>query len=335
MKFLIAGLGSIGRRHLRNLQALGERDIILYRTANSTLPDEDLAGLPVENDLATALAHQPDAVIISNPTAFHLDVAVPAAQAGCHLLLEKPVSHSWEGIEDFQHAVQGGGGKVLVGFQFRFHPGLQSVARLLSEGSIGRPLSGRAHWGEYLPDWHPWEDYRQAYSARAEMGGGVVHTLCHPLDYLRWLFGDPLSLSATLANSRELDIDVEDTADIDIQFEGDFSAAVHLDFLQRPPSHHLEITGSDGAIRWDNDTGAVDLSRLDSKRSEIISPPEDFERNHLFLAEMRHFLEVTHGKAEPLCTLADGLAALQLALAAHRSHRSGEVQHLEVAEDVS
>ncbi len=78
MKFLIAGLGSIGRRHLRNLLALGERDILLYRTHHSSLPDDELAGFPVETDLEAALAHQPDAVIVSNPTALHLQVAIPA-----------------------------------------------------------------------------------------------------------------------------------------------------------------------------------------------------------------------------------------------------------------
>ena len=69
--------------------------------------------------------------------------------------------------------------QALVGFQFRFHPGLQQVKRLLEEGAIGRPFSVRAHWGEYLPGWHPWEDYRQGYSARPDLGGGVVLTLCH------------------------------------------------------------------------------------------------------------------------------------------------------------
>ena len=155
MKFLIAGLGSIGRRHLRNLQALGEQDILLYRSGRSALPDDDLAGLPVETDLAAALAHKPDAVIVSNPTAFHLDVAIPAAEAGCHLLLEKPISHTWNRVDELRTAVKQGGGQVLVGFQFRFHPGLKKVAELLMDNAIGRPVSVRAHWGEYLHDWHP------------------------------------------------------------------------------------------------------------------------------------------------------------------------------------
>ena len=81
MKFVIAGLGSVGRRHLRNLVALGERDIVLFRTHRSTLPDDELSDFPVETDLNEVLSQNPEAVIVSNPTALHLDVAIPAAQA--------------------------------------------------------------------------------------------------------------------------------------------------------------------------------------------------------------------------------------------------------------
>jgi predicted dehydrogenase len=111
LKFQIAGLGSNGRRHLRNLIELGEEDVVLYRTGKSTISDEELERFPTEYSLEDALAHNPDAVIVSNPTALHLDVAIPAARAGSHLLIEKP---------------------------YTVH----------------------IHWGEHLPGWHPWEDYR-------------------------------------------------------------------------------------------------------------------------------------------------------------------------------
>jgi predicted dehydrogenase len=150
MKFMIAGLGSIGRRHLRNLKALGEEDIVLYRSGLSTLQDDELEGYITETGLEAALAHKPDAVIVSNPTALHLDVAIPAAEAGCHLLLEKPVSHNLERVDELLAAVKRGGGKVLVGYQFRFHPGLQAVKRWLMEGRIGKPISAHAHWGEWV-----------------------------------------------------------------------------------------------------------------------------------------------------------------------------------------
>jgi predicted dehydrogenase len=339
MRFLIAGLGSIGRRHLRNLVALGKTDIILYRTHQSSLPDDDLSAFPVETDLPSALARRPEAIIVSNPTSMHLEVAIPAARAGCHLLLEKPISHSMQGVEQLVAALQRGGGQALVGFQFRFHPGLQTIARLLHQGAIGRVLSARAHWGEYLPVWHPWEDYRQAYSARRELGGGVILTLSHPLDYLRWLMGDVRALWAFAGSISDLALDVEDTAEIGLQFADGALGSVHLDYNQRPPAHTLEIIGTRGTIRWDNADGAVHLyktatsTETDADASEIawqtFPAPPGFERNHLYLAEMRHFLQVARGEAAPVCTLDDGIQALHLALAAQQSAQEGKLVQFE------
>ncbi len=319
MKYLIAGFGSIGRRHFRNLLTLGERDLLVYHTHQSTLPDDELKDFPVESDLRAALAYQPDAVIISNPTALHMDVAVPAAQCGCHLMIEKPVSHSLAKLDELQDTVQQNHCQVLVGFQFRFHPGLQQVKKLLDGGAIGKPVSAHAHWGEYLPDWHPWENYKQGYAARRELGGGVVLTLSHPLDYLRWLLGEVESLSAYTSRAG-LNLPVEDTAEIALLFASGAVGSVHLDYLQRPASHWLEIIGTHGSLRWDNADGIVRLTKPGEGDKEVtlqeIYPPEGFERNWMFLDELRHFRNLLNGDIEPLCSLQDGVQVLRLSLTA-------------------
>ncbi len=317
MRFLIAGLGSIGRRHLRNLLALGERDIVLYRTHRSTLPDDELAGFPTETDLQHALAYyRPDAVIVANPTALHLDVAIPAAQAGCHLLLEKPIAHDLHGVSALRRAVAQNGVRVLVGFQFRFHPTLQQVKAWLAAGAIGRPLFVRAHWGEYLPDWHPWEDYRQSYAARADLGGGVVRTLCHPLDYLRYLLGEAEVTGAATGHLSDLELQgVEDTAEIALRFAGGAWGSVHLNYHQRPPAHWLEVLGTEGTIRWDYATGEARLWQATTQAWETAPLPAGWERNDMFLAEMSHFLAVVRGETPSRCTLEDGIRALELVLA--------------------
>jgi len=319
MKVLIAGFGSIGRRHLRNLLALGERDIVIYHTHHSSLPDEELAGFPVEGDLRAALAYGPDAVIISNPTALHLEVAIPAAECGCHLLIEKPVSHSMARLDELQQAVEQNGVHVLVGFQFRFHPGLQRVKKLLNDKAIGEPLSVRAHWGEYLPAWHPWEDFTRSYAARPELGGGVVLTLSHPLDYLRWLLGDVETVLA-FTSQKGLSLLVEDEAEILLRFKTGVLGSVHLDYNQRPPAHWLEIIGSSGTIRWDNSEGTVRITQPGKEEKmaawQDFAPPQGFERNTMFLDELRHFREVVKSKAKPVCTLYDGIMALRLSLSA-------------------
>ncbi len=328
MKFLIAGLGSIGRRHFRNLIALGEKDIVLLRSHRATLPDDELAGYPVETDLDEALKkYQPDAVIISNPTALHLDVAIPSTDAGCSILMEKPISNSLERVDELASALRRGGGQLLVGFQFRFHPTLQKAVQLLREGAIGKPLSFHVQWGEYLPNWHPWEDFKQGYAARADLGGGVVLTLTHPLDYLRMMLGEVDSLWAFTSNAN-LKLEVEDAAEIGLKMKNGAIGSVHLDYNGQPPSHRWEIVGSNGTLKWDNASGKLETYSAEKKDWTVYPPSAGFERNVMFIEEMKHFIAVVQKKESPLCTLEDGKQALRLALAVHESAEKGTLVKL-------
>jgi predicted dehydrogenase len=322
--YLICGLGSIGRRHLRNLQALGHTNVVLYRTGKSTLPDDELQGLPVADNLEAALDQwQPSAAVIANPTSLHLQTALRAARSGCHLLLEKPISDSLDGVPELMEVVAEKQIQVLVGFQFRFHPGLQTVHQLLNDGLIGRPLSARVHWGEYLPGWHPWEDYRESYSARADLGGGVILTLSHPFDYLRWIFGEVAGVTAVIGQADHLELEVESRVEAILAFETGPMVSVHLNYDQRPPRHNLEIVGSQGTLRWDNASGAARLW-TDSTESWIeYPPPQGFERNQLFMSEMEHFLNLVEGRESSKCSLEDGVKALQIALAVREAGHSG------------
>lgn len=325
MKFVIAGLGSIGRRHLRNLLQLDQPEIVLYRSNRSKLPDIDEYKFPVETDLTAALDHNPDAVIISNPTALHMEVAIPAAAAGCHIFMEKPISHSLERIDELKCALIKGGGQFFTAFQFRFHPGLQKIFELLQGGAIGAAISVQSHWGEYLPNWHPWEDFRQGYSARADLGGGVVLTLCHPFDYLCWLLGEIESVWAFTSKQKDFDLDVEDTAEIGLRFSNRTSGTIHLDYYQQPASHTLQIIGTKGTILWNNEDGIAHIYQADQKEWTKYPPPPKFERNWLFMAEMEHFLSVMRGESAPKCTLEDGERALTIALAALASSAKGNL----------
>jgi predicted dehydrogenase len=340
MKFLIAGLGSVGRRHFRNLIGLGENDIVLLRTRKGTLPDNELEGYPVETDVQEALKkHKTDAVIVANPTSMHLDVAIPAAEAGCHILLEKPISHSMDRLDVLKKAAEKSGSKILVGFQFRYHPALNKARELIQSNTLGKILTVHAHWGEYLPQWHPWEDYRQGYAARSDLGGGVIVTLTHPLDYLRFLLGEVESLWSFNGHISPLEIDVEDVAEIGLRFASGAVGGVHVNYFQRPPVHRLEVVGTNGTLRWDNADGILHLHKMPASFGsssaqppapviESFAPLEDFERNQLFVAQTRHFIEVVLGESEPVCSLEDGIMSLHLALAAHESQASGRVVKL-------
>src|SRR3989339_1844838 len=323
MKFVVVGLGSIGRRHLKNLISLGEKDIVLCRNKVASPIDDEFKEFPIETNIYSALKHEPDAVIISNPTSLHFDIAIPAAEAGCHILIEKPISDSLAGIDKLKAALKHGGGQFLVGFQYRFHPTLKIASNMISQGEIGRIVSINVHWGEYLPDWHPWEDFRNSYAARPDLGGGVVLTLCHPFDYLSWLFGKPEVLWAHIDTIGDLGINVEDIADVCLQFPQGAIATVHLDYLQKPASHTLEIIGTKGTMRWNNEDGLLSIYQFSTDKWEYFLPPKEFERNTMFLDQMGHFISVVCRKAQPLCTLDDGITALEIALKTLSSKTGG------------
>jgi predicted dehydrogenase len=327
MKYLIAGLGSVGRRHLRNLVALGETDIVLYRTHKATLPDDKLAGYPVETDLAEALKkHKPDAVIVSNPTSLHLDVAIPAAETGCAILLEKPISGSMERVEDLQNIVRKTGSKVLTAFQFRFHPGMVKTKELIQNGEIGRVVSASVHFGEYLPAWHPWEDYRTGYAARSDMGGGVVATQCHSLDYLPWLVGKRVeSVWGFAAKLSDLEVSADDTSKIGLRFEGGALGSLHLDYNQQPPEHEFRIIGTNGTIKWNLADGAARIYRTGKKDWDVYPLPEGWERNAMFQEQTRHFVDIVKGNVEPSCTLNDGVQVQRIIASVHESQKTGRL----------
>jgi len=325
MRILICGLGSIGRRHLRNLVGLGEKDIVLYRSGKSSLPEEELKNYPAKADLAEALDRwAPAAVLVTNPTALHQEVAVSAARHGCQLFIEKPVSDTLEGIPELQAAIAESGWRPLVGFQYRYHPGLRMAKQLVDDGTLGTPLSARAVYEDYLPDWHPWEDYRASYAARSDLGGGALLTLCHPFDYLRWILGEVEAVTARTKAVKEFELEVEALASVILEHTGGALASVNLGYHRRPMRHSIEIVGTEGTLRWDQADGVLHWWSADRSGWQEQPAPSGYERNTMFIDEMRHFLHIAGSQAAPACTLDDGIKALEISLAARRSAAEGE-----------
>jgi predicted dehydrogenase len=317
MAIAIVGMGSAGRRHARNLLALGRSDILLVRAGGGQGGplEPPLDGLPTAPSLAAAVDSGATAVVVANPTALHAATTLEAVQAGCHVLVEKPISHQMDSLEDIaahagEHRVA-----VLVGYQYRFHPTLRRVREATLAGRIGSIVAVHAHWGEYLPDWHPEEDYRLGYSARAELGGGVVRTLSHPIDYLRWLAGEVSEVAAFVSPTPWLDTNVEAVAVAALRFESGALGTLSLDYLARPTRHELHVIGTEGRIQWNGLTGETRYWCNPGDEPVDDAPSAGFTRNDLFLDEMRHFLACCEGAAEPTCTIADGVRALEIALA--------------------
>jgi predicted dehydrogenase len=320
--YVIAGSGSIGRRHFLNLRGLGAESICFYRTGQR-LALEPAPDAPQERDLASALRRGPLAVLVCNPTALHVEVALAAARAGCHLFIEKPLSHSRDGVRELMSEVRSRNLVAVVGFQYRFHPGLRRAKEWLDDGAIGEVVSARVSWGEYLPRWHPGEDWRRSYAARADLGGGAILTLCHPFDYLRWLLGEIETVGAEVSRTTILGLDVEDAAMVTLRFRSGCLATVSLDYIRRPRAHELEILGRRGRIVWSDEDGTVHLREAESGRVRSCPPPPGYCRNSMFVDEMRHFLASLEGREAEVCPLEEGVRVLDVALAAQESARTG------------
>jgi predicted dehydrogenase len=216
---------------------------------------------------------------------------------------------------------------AMVGYQFRYHPCLTTTYGWLRSGAIGRVLAVRAEAGEYLPGWHSYEDYRGTYAGSRGLGGGVLLTQIHEMDYLYWFFGLPQTVFAVGGHLSSLDIDAEDVASTLMQFERDgirFPVHVHQDYVQRPPSRRCEIIGDAGKVE-------IDLLRSTIKRYDasggLAESKEfsDFQRVQMFIDETRHFLACVERHEAPTVTLRDGAQSLRMALAAKESLETGAV----------
>src|SRR5262249_44881068 len=153
------------------------------------------------------------AVLVTAPTHLHVPLAREAAAHGCDLFIEKPLSHSWDGVEELRHEVRRRGLVTMVGCNMRFHPGPARVHELLRRGAIGRPLAARIFTGSYLPDWRPGTDYRKSYSASSERGGGVLLDCIHEIDLALWYFGPARLAAAVAAPAETIGLDVEGVAE--------------------------------------------------------------------------------------------------------------------------
>src|SRR5215475_10799313 len=321
-RVLISGLGSIGRRHLVNLRQLGVQDILLHRRTMEPL--SEAPELPVFGDLEQALASRPDVVIISNPTAYHMQVAIPAAESGCNLFIEKPLSDSWDQVDRFLALVEKLKLVTLMGFDLRFDPGLRKVKSLLGQEAIGRIVAIQAQVGQYLPDWHPWEDYRQGVSASREKGGGVILDLIHELDYVSWLIGPVGQVACFADRLTSLEIQTEDTAALLLRFENGAIGTLHLDYVQRIPSRTCRIIGEKGTIIWDAHAKAVSWCGGEHNKAWQEFKYSACERNDRFLAEMVHLLCCLRGQESPQADAMTGGRVLKLALAAKESAAKGK-----------
>ncbi len=318
MRTLIVGLGSIGMRHLANLKRIDPTGFVVAWRLHSQAQSPFAVDRTVYN-LEDALDANPDVALITSPATQHVEIGLALARRGVHLFIEKPLSNTLDGVDELLSICREKNLVLMVGYNFRFYPPLQALREALRHGRIGRPLALRAEAGQYLPDWRPGRDYRQSVSARRDLGGGAVLELSHELDYVRWLMGEVTTVSAQIGHLSDLEIDVEDTAEIILQFESGAIGSVHLDMVQRPAIRTCRIVGTEGTLTWDGMTHHVRLFSAATQTWADVHPAREIPRDEMYMAELRHFLDCVTRQQTPVVAGEDGKRVLEIALAVKRA----------------
>jgi predicted dehydrogenase len=313
---VVIGCGSIGRRHLRNLQRLGVARLV----AADAVGDRAKAvanelGIFKADSIEQALSERPRAVVVAVPPHLHLTMAQAAIRATADVFIEKPISHSLEGVDDLIGCAAAAERFVAVGYNLRCHAAVIRMKAIVDEGSIGPVLMMRAEFGQYLPDWRPNQDYRAGYNARKEMGGGIILDASHEIDYVTWIGGRAVSVFCAAARLSTLDIAVEDAAVLTLRLAHGAIAEIHLDSIQRSYSRTCKIIGEQGTILWDYSSG-LRVLRPGKPAEDIAIVPDP---NDMYLEEMRHFLACVRRDESPMVDAAVGAEVLKVALGARRS----------------
>ena len=321
MKILIIGFGSIAKRHINNLIHNINCEIIVY-SRRKNIRFLDHKKIKVLNSLEKCLLEKPDVAFITNETAFHIPMAIKMAKSGLDLFIEKPLSNSTNGIKTLQKIVKQKKLVTQMGCNLRFHKCIIKIRQLINQKKIGRIISIQSENGSYLPDWHIHEDYRKGYASDRKLGGGIILTMIHDIDYLYWIFGNPKSIFSVSGKFSDLDISAEDYCSSIIEFKNNITAELHLDFFQRPEFRGCKIKGTKGVIYWNSDKNEIRLFKNRKKVWEVVLALKKFQRNEMYIDEIIHFLKCVKNRKQTINNLDEGIKTMKIALAMKKSSKN-------------
>ncbi|WP_435627917.1 Gfo/Idh/MocA family protein [Candidatus Ferrigenium straubiae] len=287
MRVLVVGFGSIGQRHARLLKELGcEVAVVSSREIEHPV---------VFCDIGTALEEwKPEYVVLANKTHEHHSVLSTLAQYDFEgrVLVEKPLFDQVYEVPPNRFAC------LAVAYNLRFHPLINRLRDFLVDQ---RPLSAFAYVGQYLPQWRPSTDYRCSYSAKRSEGGGVLRDLSHELDYMRWLFGDWVRLTAIGGHFSHLEIDSDDFYTLLLEMNACPLVSIHVNYLDRVARREVLVHTDQHSLKIDFVKGTIDIDG----NTELVN----VERDVTYLDEHKAMLA---GDFAKLCNYKDGLAVMKM-----------------------
>ena len=318
------GWGSIGHRHIKNLLKYPDVEIIIC-TNKKSINTEIEKRCKIVKLLEDGIKETPDIAFITNVTSEHVSTAVKLAEHGINLFIEKPLSHSVDHIDELLEIIKRKKIKVMIGSNFRFHECIKKIKELLDENLIDEIISVRVECGSYLPDWHPNEDYRSSYAAQKELGGGVVLTCIHEIDYLHWFLGQVDEIVSFSGKYSDLELNVDDLSTALIKFKKNIIAEIHLDFFQRKEFRSCKIIGKKGTIYWDSDSNLVKLFDINENKWIEILKISNYDRNQMFMKELDYYLDCINHNKEPMNSVIESKEVLKIALGIIESSKTKQV----------
>jgi predicted dehydrogenase len=311
----VIGAGSIGSRHLRNLEQLGVERLLVCEP-DSTQQERLQAELPAHKyypNLEDTLEENPEAVIVASPSAYHEEHTAAALARRCAVLVEKPLSYRLGRTGILAQEAEDNQIITMVACNMRFHPGPATVHRLLNAGAIGDLISYRVHTGSYLPDWRPHQDFRESYSASVETGGAILDCI-HELDLALWYAGPARLIAAKRLPGRPIGLETDGLAEALIQHETGALGSIHLNFIERDYRRSCVCIGTEGTLDWNfhrNEVMQFGRKGVDPVAHPL---PDDWQINDMYAAEMRHFLDCVAAGTPTQNSIAQNLPCLKLAL---------------------
>lgn len=311
MRVLVAGCGSAGKRHIKNLIALQEIEkVFIYTNIDDCLNNfSNKEKLERVNSLEKI---DVDFAVIANETYKHIDTAIVLGKQGIHLFIEKPVSHNFNNIDLLMEIIKNNKLKTCIGYNLRFLGIVQFIKRLLNEKAFGNIYFAKIEVGKYLPLWRQGINYKGSYSIHKYKGGGVSLDLSHEIDYMRYLFGDPSSWNIMATKIGDVTIDSDDLFEGIFLYSSGFICNVHMDYLQVNPKRELRIAGSKGLLTCDFINKKMTIRENDKGMESIFNDTAMFNMDATYCDELVHFMDSIRHDFEPCITLEDGIGTLKL-----------------------
>ncbi len=316
-KILIVGYGSIGRRHVKNLLEYSKYEILIL-TKRKIKNNKEIR-IRYFDSLTNVLKEKPEIGFITNETSFHIEIAIKLAKKNIHLFIEKPLSNSIKNIQKLQKIVNKNKLITQMGCNWRFHPCIKKIKSIVEKNEIGKIYSVQVESNSYLPDWHPYEDYREGYAAKKELGGGILLTCIHELDFLYWYFGKVEEIFSVTKKQSQLEVNTDDISIMILKFKKNILGEIHLDYFQRPDFKRCKIIGSKGTLYWDSSINEVKFYSNNKKKWIKKIELKKYEKNQMYIDEILYFLKSVKNKKKTINSINDGIKTLEISLAAKKS----------------